>query len=42
LNGHKRQIEEQMADLQANLEEIKAHEREARALLGKAEKRQAA
>ena len=42
LDGHKRQIEEQMADLQANLEEIKAHEREARALLGKAEKRQAA
>ena len=27
-----------MADLQANLEEIKAHEREARALLAKTEK----
>ena len=38
----KRQIEEQMADLQANLEEIKAHEKEARSLLGKAEKRSAA
>ena len=38
LDGHKRQIEEQMADLQANLEEIKAHEREARALLAKTEK----
>jgi len=35
LEGHKRQIEEQMADLQANLEEIKAHEKEARALLAK-------
>jgi 50S ribosomal subunit-associated GTPase HflX len=39
LEGHKRQIEEQMADLQANLEEIKAHEKEARSLLTKAEKR---
>ena len=39
LEGHKRQIEEQMADLQANLEEIKAHERESRALLAKAESR---
>jgi hypothetical protein len=28
-----------MADLQANLEEIKAHEKEARSLLAKAEKR---
>ncbi len=37
LDGHKRQIEEQMADLQANLEEIKAHEKEARALLAKAQ-----
>jgi len=46
LEGHKRQIEEQMADLQANLEEIKAHEKEARALLArtadKPPKRQAA
>ncbi len=39
LEGHKRQIEEQMADLQANLEEIKAHEKEARALLAKAQGR---
>ena len=31
------QIEDQMADLQANLEEIKVHQREARALLAKAE-----
>ncbi|RFO96137.1 MerR family transcriptional regulator [Rhodoferax lacus] len=32
---HRKQIEEQMADLQANLEEIKVHQREARALLAK-------
>jgi DNA-binding transcriptional MerR regulator len=38
LEGHKRQIEEQMADLQANLEEIKVHEKESRSLLAKAEK----
>jgi DNA-binding transcriptional MerR regulator len=33
LAAHRAQIEEQMADLQANLEEIKVHQREARALL---------
>jgi DNA-binding transcriptional MerR regulator len=38
LAGHRRQLEEQMADLQANLEEVKVHEKEARALLAKAEK----
>ena len=38
LEGHKRQIEEQMADLQANLEEIKVHEKESRSLLAKAER----
>lgn len=32
---HKRQIEEQMADLQANLDEVKLHEKQARALLDK-------
>jgi DNA-binding transcriptional MerR regulator len=32
---HRQQIEDQMADLQANLEEIKAHQREARVLLAK-------
>jgi len=42
LEGHKRQIEEQMADLQANLEEIKAHEKEARTLLHRASRREAA
>jgi DNA-binding transcriptional MerR regulator len=33
---HRQQVEEQMADLQANLDEIKEHQREARALLKKA------
>lgn len=34
---HRRQLEDQMADLQANLEEVHEHEREARALLQKIE-----
>ena len=38
LAQHRRQLEEQMADLQANLDEVKVHEREARALLARAEK----
>ena len=37
LDVHRARIEEQMADLQANLDEIKVHQREARALLAKAE-----
>ena len=37
LARHRKQIEEQMADLQSNLDEIKEHQREARALLAKAE-----
>ena len=36
---HRRQLEDRMADLQANLEEVQEHEREARALLLKSEKR---
>ncbi|MBX9935423.1 MerR family transcriptional regulator [Giesbergeria anulus] len=40
LAGHRRQLDEQMADLQANLDEIKEHEKEARALLAKMEKNQ--
>jgi DNA-binding transcriptional MerR regulator len=36
LGQHRKQVEEQMADLQANLDEIKANQREARALLAKA------
>lgn len=39
LADHRKQLEEQMADLDANLEEVKAHEKEARALLGKHEKK---
>jgi DNA-binding transcriptional MerR regulator len=43
LAQHRKQLEEQMADLQANLDEVRVHEREARALLARAEKtRQAA
>ena len=38
LAQHRNQLEEQMADLQANLEEVRAHEREARALLAKHDK----
>lgn len=38
LADHKRQLEEQLADLLANLDEVKVHEKEARALLAKAEK----
>jgi DNA-binding transcriptional MerR regulator len=43
LATHRKQLEDQMADLQAQLDEVKVHEREAKALLGKVEKgRQAA
>ena len=35
LDQHRTQIEAQMADLQANLEEIRAHQQEARQLLSK-------
>ncbi|MBT9511255.1 MAG: MerR family DNA-binding transcriptional regulator [Acidovorax sp.] len=35
---HRKQLEGQMADLQANLEEVQEHEEEARALLLKVEK----
>jgi DNA-binding transcriptional MerR regulator len=35
LAAHRQQVEEQMAELQANLDEIKAHQREAKALLAK-------
>jgi len=38
LAEHRRQLEEQMADLQANLDEVKVHQKEAKALLGKVEK----
>lgn len=39
LGDHRKQLEEQLTDLLANLEEIKVHEREARALLAKSEKK---
>lgn len=38
LAAHRLQLEDQLADLQSNLEELKAHEREARALLAKSDK----
>ena len=38
LAEHRQKLEAQMIDLQANLDEIRAHEKEARALLGKTEK----
>lgn len=38
LAQHKQQLEDQLADLMANLDEVKVHEREARALLAKVEK----
>ncbi|MDP3651823.1 MAG: MerR family DNA-binding transcriptional regulator [Rhodoferax sp.] len=39
LAAHRKQVEEQMAELQANLDEIKEHQREARALLAKSDKK---
>ena len=38
LAAHRKELEEQMADLVANLDEVKTHEKEARVLLAKAEK----
>ena len=35
LSAHKRQLEAQMAEIQANLDEVKVHEKEARDLLAK-------
>jgi len=35
LAAHRQQIEEQLADLQANLDEVRVHEKEARALLAR-------
>ena len=40
LTEHRKKLEAQMIDLQANLDEIRAHEKEAKVLLGKAEKTQ--
>ncbi len=38
LAAHRKALEEQMADLMANLDEVKTHEKEARALLAKSAK----
>ena len=38
LAEHRQQLEEQMAELQANLDEVRTHEKEARALLARLEK----
>ena len=38
LTDHRQKLEAQLVDLQANLAEIRTHEKEARALLAKAEK----
>jgi DNA-binding transcriptional MerR regulator len=39
LAAHRRQLEEQLAEVQANLNEVKVHEKEARTLLGRLETR---
>ncbi len=39
LATHQQQLEAQMKDLQANLDELKLHQREARALLAKAQRK---
>ena len=39
---HQQQLEAQMLDLQANMDELKVHQREARALLAKAQRKAAA
>jgi DNA-binding transcriptional MerR regulator len=41
LTEHRKKLEAQMIDLQANLDEIRVHEKEAKALLGKTEKNEA-
>jgi DNA-binding transcriptional MerR regulator len=38
LAQHRQQLEEQLAELQANLDEVRTHEREARALLARLER----
>ena len=38
LADHRKRLEAQMVDLQANLDELRTHEKEARTLLNKAEK----
>jgi chaperonin cofactor prefoldin len=38
LAEHRQQLESQLADLEATLDEVKTHEKETRSLLGKANK----
>ena len=38
LAAHRHQLEEQAAELQANLDEVRTHEKDARALLARIEK----
>lgn len=38
LGQHRKQLEEQLAELQANLDEVRTHEREAKALLAKTDR----
>src|SRR5688572_11191823 len=38
LAAHRQQLEEQMAELQANLDEVRTHEKEAKALLARIDK----
>ena len=42
LAAHREQLEQQLADLQITLEEVRTHEREARRLLGESEKKKKA
>lgn len=42
LDSHRSQLDAQMTDLQANLDEIKLHQREARTLLGRVQRAQTA
>jgi uncharacterized coiled-coil DUF342 family protein len=39
LATHRQALEQQMTDLVANLDEVRTHEKEAKAMLAKAEKR---
>jgi DNA-binding transcriptional MerR regulator len=41
LAQHRQQLEEQLAELQANLDEVRTHEKESRALLARLEKEKA-
>ena len=42
IDQHQQQLEAQMLDLQANMDELKVHQREARALLAKAQRKTSA